>query len=1045
MKISQPNSVWPNGLKKDAEGYSVFYPLGTNKVNVADITWPTGDELRSPFVYENGKLVGLFDSKALEGDTFDIPYTKADMVICGNPITINLVDECDKFSITLTKSTSGPIIGKSGENEISADYSINAPEMTSAVGMFSNRKIKSIKLDIPKLEDATDMFSGCTLTSEVIYSILESIPAGKGGNINLGVYPEDITESELINAFAEKGWIVSSITIVDITGESEIRYFTILDDAQKDALSRTVKIVNNECYDETDTKIANFDTTKVVDLTNVIRIEKGYLETEEVDASYSEGTSPITLEMSLSKLSHFESDLTNLVNGSGLFYDSSIKTFKSDLSSLKHQIRETVEVVYPAELVEEMNKMSNLEKSFYEVLLKMMVFPNFSMFSSCENFDANMPLLENGNDMFHGNLLTFNGDLSSLKKAKGMFGVSRDYLRAILGFVYTMVESDLPVNSYSEFINYYLYNIIHYPYDYPFATFFEKEYTIFKNLNNAGIADANSFLNIINSINDLSKDSTIVYDEKTGEGYIDIDCEFSKEYFEGTTGLSWGETLGILETKGWKYHVKIIGLGGVDFYKNYEIIDEEKEGDGTIITGKTYKEIPQEKLEEVEQSTEIIENKCYINGELIEDFDLTEIAVTNSFKVSVTDNDFVYIPKNKMMDDLDTESTSIESAFALLLLFGFLINKENNDLIAPLSSDEEHLALLESLCMQFSSIKNVRNSSLPNLINGNCLFMNGNIENFECDMENLEEAGFMFTESSLINFKGNMPKLRLQSAGYVGAFQACPNLSSFEGDLSSLRCGIFMFAACENLESFKSDLSSLEIGLSMFGNGSFWEKTSLNADSVDNIADTIKDMSGVMEREKELLLADPSYVDEDGNLFSETIELGTLDVGLGFNPSDYNGKYGTWDNLKAAFSAKKWKVNFYFPSGSSESTTFGLRDRNTNILYTKLEEVHPHTKTISKEDFDKKVDESDCPERFKEKIKNKFKNMPTVKYTTMPRHDYTSQDGTKYYRLTHFHDSNVDYSDYDQFGSLEEAVEYYGVKPVSDTTKLNLPDVMKRN
>lgn len=63
----------------------------------------------------------------------------------------------------------------------------------------------------------------------------------------------------------------------------------------------------------------------------------------------------------------------------------------------------------------------------------------------------------------------------------------------------------------------------------------------------------------------------------------------------------------------------------------------------------------------------------------------------------------------------------------------------------------------------------------------------------------------------------------------------------------------------------------------------------------------------------------------------------------------------------------------------------------------------------------------------------------------MPRHDYTSQDGTKYYRLTHFHDSNVDYSDYDQFGSLEEAVEYYGVKPVFDTTKLNLPDVMKRN
>jgi hypothetical protein len=349
------------------------------------------------------------------------------------------VDECDKFSITLTKSTSGPIIGKSGENEISADYSINAPEMTSAVGMFSNRKIKSIKLNIPKLEDASDMFSGCTLTSEIIYSILESIPMGKVGNINLGIFPEDITESELIDAFAEKGWVVSSITIVDITGESEIRYFTILDDAQKDALSRTVKIVINECYDETDTKIANFDTTKVVDLTNVIRIEKGYLETGEVDASYSEGTSPIALEMGLTKLTHFESDLTNLVNGSGLFYGSTLESFKGDLSSLKHQISETVEIVYPAEVVEEINNLSNLEKSFYEAMYKVMIFPNISMFSSCENFNANMPLLENGNDMFHGDLSTFNGDLSSLKKAKGMFGVSRDQLRGLLGFVYIMV------------------------------------------------------------------------------------------------------------------------------------------------------------------------------------------------------------------------------------------------------------------------------------------------------------------------------------------------------------------------------------------------------------------------------------------------------------------------------------------------------------------------------------------------------------------------------------------------------------------------------
>lgn len=33
------NSIWPNGIKVDADGHAVFYPLGTNKIEV-----PSGDE-----------------------------------------------------------------------------------------------------------------------------------------------------------------------------------------------------------------------------------------------------------------------------------------------------------------------------------------------------------------------------------------------------------------------------------------------------------------------------------------------------------------------------------------------------------------------------------------------------------------------------------------------------------------------------------------------------------------------------------------------------------------------------------------------------------------------------------------------------------------------------------------------------------------------------------------------------------------------------------------------------------------------------------------
>lgn len=61
-----PNSVWPNGLKVDSEGYVTFYPLGANKIDITTITWPDGDKLISPFVYdENDKLVGFVDTKAM--------------------------------------------------------------------------------------------------------------------------------------------------------------------------------------------------------------------------------------------------------------------------------------------------------------------------------------------------------------------------------------------------------------------------------------------------------------------------------------------------------------------------------------------------------------------------------------------------------------------------------------------------------------------------------------------------------------------------------------------------------------------------------------------------------------------------------------------------------------------------------------------------------------------------------------------------------------------------------------------------------------------
>ena len=73
------NSIWPNGMKTDSEGYACFYPLGDNKTSIptSSSEWPKGNKLVSPFVYQDDKLVGFCDTKAMEvgnATTIVMPY-----------------------------------------------------------------------------------------------------------------------------------------------------------------------------------------------------------------------------------------------------------------------------------------------------------------------------------------------------------------------------------------------------------------------------------------------------------------------------------------------------------------------------------------------------------------------------------------------------------------------------------------------------------------------------------------------------------------------------------------------------------------------------------------------------------------------------------------------------------------------------------------------------------------------------------------------------------------------------------------------------------
>ena len=112
------NSIWPNGMKVDSDGHAVFYPLGTNKVDVPTNSpqWPKGDKLVSPFVYQDDKLVGFCDTKAMvgvDGSTIIMPYEHIE-------VDFSSIEK-DSIQIHAPKATTKTVIWKNSNKEDIAD------------------------------------------------------------------------------------------------------------------------------------------------------------------------------------------------------------------------------------------------------------------------------------------------------------------------------------------------------------------------------------------------------------------------------------------------------------------------------------------------------------------------------------------------------------------------------------------------------------------------------------------------------------------------------------------------------------------------------------------------------------------------------------------------------------------------------------------------------------------------------------------------------------------------------------------------------------
>lgn len=96
-----------------------------------------------------------------------------------------------------------------------------------------------------------------------------------------------------------------------------------------------------------------------------------------------------------------------------------------------------------------------------------------------------------------------------------------------------------------------------------------------------------------------------------------------------------------------------------------------------------------------------------------------------------------------------------------------------------------------------------------------------------------KKVGLFKNYTNLIVFNGNLSSL---TEGYY-MFESCSNLTTFTSNLSSLTTGVYMFSGCSELTSFTSDLSSLTNGWHMFSD------CKLDTASVKNIAETINTVS----------------------------------------------------------------------------------------------------------------------------------------------------------------------------------------------------------
>ena len=420
------NSIWPNGMDVDSEGYAMFYPLGTNKVDIPTNSpyWPKGDKIVSPFIYKNNKLVGFCDTKA--------------MINNGNTVITMPYEHIEIELPNIDKDT----------------LQIHAPKATTKKVSWSDGK----QVDI---DDVNYKYKGCKTDKEVLakgydnYGYLADIASDgswtellsdlEDGNTNIEEYMGGLfydcvaltTFKSDLSSLTNGGWMFSlcenlksfDADLSNLTNGTRMFYWcTALTTFDSDLSSLTH---GNEMFCHSN--ISTFES-ELPNLTHgVVMFENcSNLTTFNCDdmSSLTDGRFMFNV---CSKLTTFTSDLSSLTNGKRMFYGcTALSTFKSDLPSLT----DGSDMFFNCNFSTFESDLSSLENG-YRMFDKCSYLTSFSkdlssltdgdyMFNWCvrlSSFDSNLKSLTSGEGMFCRCdwLQSFDSDLSSLTNGKNMF------------------------------------------------------------------------------------------------------------------------------------------------------------------------------------------------------------------------------------------------------------------------------------------------------------------------------------------------------------------------------------------------------------------------------------------------------------------------------------------------------------------------------------------------------------------------------------------------------------------------------------------------